>query len=172
MGLLGADWQDKPRPPKRPVGKNLYTNPARKGGMGSSTKDRTIGQNPPEYMPDTYQHGRELGRELRKAARARIPKPFNSSPNKGNGYFNENPFKESSGPNYITKKDPPRKNIKPFVPSNPPKSGAAYSALSPIGRDYMPNPVREAEVWRQLKHYFYLILCTLMPNSLVLLSEA
>lgn len=51
--------------------------------MGFSHKDRTIGQNPPVYMPDTYQYGRQLGKELRKKARERIPKPFNSAPNTG-----------------------------------------------------------------------------------------
>lgn len=147
VGLLGADWSNNPPgpAPKKP-GKNLYTNPGRRGGMGFSHKDRTIGQNPPTYMPDTYQHGRQLGKELRRKARERIVKPFNSSPNKGNGMFNSNPFKNPPGPDTMEEKANKVALKKPFIPSNPPKKGAAYETISKTGREYVPNPVVEAKV--------------------------
>lgn len=160
MGLLGEDWQNKPPGgAERKPGKNLYTNPGKNGGMGYSHKDRTIGGNPPEYVPDTYQHGRQLGKELRRQARARIPKAFNSSPNRGSGLFNPNPYNDPPGPDKAPVKKPNSVSKKAFVPSNPPKKGAAYEAISKVGRDYVPEPIREAEVcWklqtiqRQLNH--------------------
>lgn len=147
MGLLGEDWQNKPpgTAGKKP-GKNLYTNPGKGGGMGFSHKERTIGGNPPEYMPDTYQHGRQLGKELRRQARARIPKPFNASPNRGSGLFNSNPYDNPPGPDKVLVKKPQPLTKKTFLPSNPPKKGAAYEAISKVGRDYVPEPMREPEV--------------------------
>lgn len=150
MGLLGEDWQNKPpgAAEKKP-GKNLYTNPGRGGGMGYSHKERTIGGNPPEYMPDTYQHGRQLGKELRRQARARIPKPFNSAPNRGSGLFNANPYNSPPGPDKIAIKKATFVPKKAFVPSNPSRKGAAYEALSKVGRDYIPEPIEEAQVCTQ-----------------------
>lgn len=114
-----------------------------RGGMGFSHKDRTIGQNPPKYMPDTYQNGRQLGKELRKKARARIPKPFNSSPNQGNGMFNSNPFNNPPGPDAVQSKAKKIALKKPFIPSNPPKKGAAYETISKTGREYTSEPAEE-----------------------------
>lgn len=148
VGLLGADWSNNPPgpAPKKP-GKNLYTNPGRRGGMGFSHKDRTIGQNPPSYMPDTYQHGRQLGKELRRKARERIVKPFNSSPNKGNGMFNINPFKgQPSGPDMMESESKKLALKKPFIPSNPAKKGAAYETISKTGREYVSEPPEEVKV--------------------------
>lgn len=114
--------------------------------MGYSHKERTIGGNPPEYMPDTYQHGRQLGKELRRQARSRIPKPFNSAPNCGSGLFNPNPFNNLPGPDKSAAKKTKFVPKKAFVPSNPSKKGAAYAAISKVGRDYVPEPIRAAEV--------------------------
>ena len=152
VGLLGSDWQDRERDDSGPSlkgKKNLYVNPPRRGGCGSSLQDRTIGQNPPKYMPDPYQNGRELGRELRRKARARIPKPFNSAPNSGAGLFNANPHGYSPGPAYVEEKKAAadeKEKRKAFKPVNPPPTGAAYCTLSSIGRDYVSEPVKEAEV--------------------------
>ena len=152
VGLLGADWQDRERAEDKTSvkgKKNLYVNPPRKGGCGYSLAERTIGQKAPKYMPDPYQNGREIGRQLRKESRARIPKPFNSSPNSGTGLFNSNPYSFPPGPAYKDKapakaaegKEEAKK--KPFAPPNPPAKGAAYCALSKVGRDYVPEPVEE-----------------------------
>ena len=147
VGLLGADWSnDPPGPAPKKPGKNLYATPGKRGGMGFSHKDRTIGQNPPSYMPDTYQHGRELGKELRRKARARIVKPFNSNPNKGNGMFNSNPFKQAPGPDSLEDKSKKVVLKKHFIPSNPPKKGAAYATISKTGREYVPDPVQQSKV--------------------------
>lgn len=152
MGLLGEDWQNKPpgAAEKKP-GKNLYTNPGKGGGMGFSHRDRTIGGNPPEYMPDTYQHGRQLGKELRRQARARIPKPFNAAPNRGSGLFNSNPYNNPPGPDKFAVKKSQFVPKKAFVPANPPKKGAAYEAISKVGRDYVPEPIQEVEVCMTLQ---------------------
>lgn len=47
--------------------RKIYTNPTQKGGFGFSYQARTIGGNPPGFMPDQYQPGREIekvGHEL------------------------------------------------------------------------------------------------------------
>lgn len=36
----------------------------------------------------------------------------------------------------------------PWRPSSPPKQGAAYSVISQVGRNYVPDPAREAKVMR------------------------
>jgi hypothetical protein len=151
MGLLGSNWQDRERKNSGPSlkgKKNLYTNPGRRGGMGYSHAERTIGQNPPEYMPDTYQYGRQLGRELRRKARERFVKPFNSAPNRGNGVFTENAaLAAPPGPTDVERSRVERMaGKKAFLPSNPPLNGAAYCSLSKVGRDYMSSPVHEPEV--------------------------
>jgi hypothetical protein len=107
--------------------------------MGYSYKDRTIGQNPPSHMPDTYQHGRILGKELRRKAREKIVKPFNSSPHTGSGL-------KPPGPDTIDCKEKAFRPKKPFIPSNPSKKGAAYELLSKVGRDYTPDPAKPVEV--------------------------
>jgi hypothetical protein len=117
--------------------------------MGYSNKDRTIGQNPPEYMPDTYQYARQLGKELRKKARERFVKPFNASPNRGDGLFTKTPFNDLPGPDKVEAKEKKTTLKKPFVPSNPSKKGAAYCPLSKTCRDYVPEPPQEAKVLLQ-----------------------
>jgi Domain of unknown function (DUF4586) len=156
VGLLGSDWQSREAPDTGPSvkgKKNLYVNPPRKGGCGYSLAERTIGGKPFTYMPDPYQNGRALGKELRKKARARIPKPFNSAPNQGNGLFTPNPFVSPPGPAYIEKpkaaaatrdKGKDKAGKKPFVPPRPPAKGAAYCTLSKVGRDYVPEPEKDA----------------------------
>jgi hypothetical protein len=37
----------------------------------------------------------------------------------------------------------------PWRPSSPPKAGAAFCVLSHVGRNYVPDPVKEAKVRRQ-----------------------
>lgn len=150
MGLLGADWQDKPRVKSSVAGKKMiYTQPQREGGSGYSYAERTIGQNPPPYMPDEYQRGKLLGRDLRKKSRAAFGKAFNSAPNSGGGYFNANPWAEPPGPIYVKKKDKPLP-VKAWKPSHPPSTVRAYQCLSKIGRDYVPEPealkVRDARL--------------------------
>jgi hypothetical protein len=140
MGLLGEDWQDHKTTDRQSSVKgkrNFYTNPPRRGGMGTSLQDRTIGRNAPEYLPDAYQYGRLLGKELRQKARERIAKPFNSSPNRGSGLFSTSYLGSASGPPHSPVSLHPAPS-KPFVPSHPSKSGAAYCTLSKVGRNYAP----------------------------------
>lgn len=144
VGLLGADWQDKAPGETGPSAKgkkNLYTSPGRKGGAGTSLVERTIGRNPPVHMKDEYQRGRLLGKQLRKQARERIAKPFNSAPSCGSGLFSGRDMFLSStpGPAHDQAKAE-RKPAKAFLPANPGKSGAAYCTLSKVGRDYVPLP--------------------------------
>lgn len=40
--------------------RKIYTNPSQKGGYGFSHQARTIGGNPPGFMPDQYQPGRVI----------------------------------------------------------------------------------------------------------------
>ena len=144
VGLLGSDWQDKP--PSQ-IGlsvkgkKNLYTNPARKGGAGTSLAERTIGRTAPAHMKDEYQRGRLLGAQLRQQARKRIPKPFNSAPSCGSGLFSGKDLFLSSTPRPAHSKEKAEcKPTKAFLPTNPGKSGAAYCTLSKVGRDYVSLP--------------------------------
>ncbi|GMH33129.1 hypothetical protein BSKO_00963 [Bryopsis sp. KO-2023] len=57
--------------------KKIYSSPAQKGGFGYPSQARTIGGNPPEYMADKYQFGRELekvqteGQQVAKTAAKR-----------------------------------------------------------------------------------------------------
>ena len=155
VGLLGADWTDREVTQLGPSvkgKKNLYTNPGKRGGMGFAFTDRTIGRNPPAYMPDTYQHGREIGKQLRRRARERIPKPFNSSPNTGSGLFTRNPYHAPPGPAHATAPAPAARKEgdaaakKAFAPSNPSRKGAAYCTLSKVGRNYVPQPPDEKQV--------------------------
>lgn len=144
VGLLGADWQDKAPSETGPSAKgkkNLYTSPGRKGGAGTSLVERTIGRNPPVHMKDEYQRGRLLGKQLRKQARERIAKPFNSALSCGSGLFSGRDMFLSStpGPAHDQAKAE-RKPAKAFLPANPGKSGAAYCTLSKVGRDYVPLP--------------------------------
>jgi Domain of unknown function (DUF4586) len=151
VGLLAKDWQAREGAaegggPSAKGLKNFYTAPARKGGMGFSHKERTIGGNPPAYMPDEYQRGRELGKGLRKAARQRIRKPFNSSPNTNGGLFSPSPCGEPPGPAHIPPARPKAAAAaakRPFVAPGPARKGAAYAAMSKIGRDYISEPFAE-----------------------------
>lgn len=44
--------------------KKIYTSPSQKGGFGYSFQSRTIGGNPPQFMPDKYQPGRQIEKVL------------------------------------------------------------------------------------------------------------
>jgi hypothetical protein len=147
MGLLGEDWQNRKAVDDKSSVKgkrNFYTNPPRKGGMGTSLMDRTIGRNAPEYKPDAYQYALVLGKELRQKARERIPKPFNSSPNRGSGLFSTTFL--GSVPESPCPQGEKSMPSKPFIPSHPARSGNAYCALSKIGRNYVPVTVDTNQV--------------------------
>lgn len=151
VGLFGSDWKDKdPTEDAASVkGKrNLYVNPPRRGGCGYSLAERTIGGKAPQYMPDPYQNGRQLGKELRRKARERIAKPFNAAPNAGSGLFNPNPHTAPPGPLYRSSAERGLKagvpeGKQPFRQPGPPGKGAAYCTLSKVGQDYVMQPPEE-----------------------------
>ena len=147
MGLLGEDWNDRPRVPDLTKGKKkIYTCPQKKGGFGYGLSERTIGGKPLAYMADEYQRGRILGRELRHEARKRIPKPFNSMPNAGQGIMNSLPRGDLPGPTYMERQAKRAELAKPWKPSHPSRKAAYEQALSKVGHNYVSDPIPQAQV--------------------------
>eukprot|EP00877_Chromochloris_zofingiensis_P014976 jgi/Chrzof1/9732/Cz04g13230.t1 len=137
--------------------KNIYATTPKKGGFGMPWKDRTLGA-PPVYYMDGYEGGRQKEKEMRSQAKA-ISKPFVSRGRTGRSFtpdpqiYARPPITApetskprqsvSAGSASSSSKDRP--NTPAWRPSSPPKKGAAYCILSTVGRDHVPDPVREAQ---------------------------
>lgn len=151
-GCLGPVYLDTEPPPSsralvRPSttpadGKRkIYTSPTKKGGFGFPLQARTLGV-VEGYVPDPYQPGRIIERELRRSARAKFGKAFISAGIVRHGYWDDKGLYGPPGPTYNKQQ---RAQAPLWRPSSPPKKGAAYCAISKVGRDYIPDPVPAPE---------------------------
>jgi len=136
--MAGAGDIYPPPDPTLKGKKNLYTSPAKKGGFGFPTSERTIGGKVPEYMKDDYEPGLQLTRTARQEARKRIPKAFNSG-GRCRDYFDTSlhKYKEEGyvGAQRRREEGAPKK---PFRPTNPGPKGR-FAVLSKVGRNYVPE---------------------------------
>ncbi|KAJ9515690.1 hypothetical protein QJQ45_002669 [Haematococcus lacustris] len=117
--------------------RSIYVNPSKKGTYGYPLQDRSIGQTRYDFIPDEYMRGRILDREMKREARAKVPKPFLAT-----SVTNKSPLTVAAiGP--ATKLaarggSAPSDNRKPWKASNPAPRGRGYGALSAI--EYIAAP--------------------------------
>lgn len=126
-GPVGA-WSpvEKPQKAYKAPGKNLYTNPSKKG-TGFGYVGVTIGQYQ-KHSPDMYDRGKEFTKTENEAHRKALKGGAFRLNMAAKSYFDENPF-QSDRPLGPPKKDSAsRSDVKPFKPSSPGKHPAGLKA--------------------------------------------
>ncbi|WIA28521.1 hypothetical protein OEZ86_011064 [Tetradesmus obliquus] len=155
-------------PPRRPADKlrNIYTSAPKKGGYGMPWRDMSLGE-PPKYYMDVYDGGRERVKDLRATGKPVSGRPFVSSasptrpftpdtklysclsPPPGRSSSSSGAAGSSSSNGRVRASSAPRERQRPqsgpWRPSSPPKQGAAFCVISHVGRNYVPDPVKEAK---------------------------
>mmetsp|Transcript_22931 Transcript_22931/g.58550 ORF Transcript_22931/g.58550 Transcript_22931/m.58550 type:complete len:305 (-) Transcript_22931:609-1523(-) len=131
------------RPASSPVAgkRNIYVAPQKKGSFGFPWQDRSIGGTRFEFIPDEYQRGRILEREMKREARAKIAKPFVSMGRTGKGIVPLSPTMPAEPP----PPRPPKDNSikKAWKAPNPPQKGVGYGTISKI--EYVPVGPNDAK---------------------------
>ncbi|KAL0221039.1 hypothetical protein RCL1_000893 [Eukaryota sp. TZLM3-RCL] len=125
---------DKPKETKRGEYKNepkpIYTSPSKKGS-GYSFANVTIGKIP-EYKADpiTADHEQRKKQREEDAKRRVANAPFVSTSHSRDNFDNNVPYKYEPGAFKEDKRNHGTSNLKPFIPSSPPKSGCLGSTFS------------------------------------------
>lgn len=123
-GMPYLSPQLKKVPKKRPPGKNLYTEPGKKGTYGYP--GTTIGEYP-EYKDDKFDRSKMEYAAVRKRMKEGNRGPPMKLNNYPQEYFWENPYR-SDKPVKPPKPQPPRPKEPLFKPSNPAKKDGGMKA--------------------------------------------
>ena len=123
--------------------RNFLTKPPKKG-HANSTPGVTLGEYP-EYKSDPYERKRELLREEKKRQRAKMQEAAFKTVSHGNRPFSSD-ADTFGGDLDIKPRIRPHSTVggvkhdRPFIPSNPPKSGIYDKTLSKFP-EYIPDPM-------------------------------
>ncbi|KAF5838296.1 hypothetical protein DUNSADRAFT_3092 [Dunaliella salina] len=133
--------QQKPPTPPVQGKRNIYVSPPKRGTYGFPIQDRSIGGTRFDFVPDEYCRGRLLDKELKKEARARIPKPFISTGRSNKGFEPMSSYMGPSAPQSQSQRaqtTPSVHHSRAFKAPNPPQKGQGYGTLGKF--EYIPNP--------------------------------